>query len=72
MDSLSGAFIFEGGDKILIHFRELRRESRDGGCELRNGGVVTCRGRHYVFDGVHRFLLEVPVVWNVVAFCAAP
>ena len=59
-----GTFFLEGDHDLLVHHHKLRRKScnSDSDSELHNGSAVTCRGRCQVHDGVHRLLLEVPVV----------
>ena len=56
------AFFLDGKNELLAQRRELCRESRDGGCQLRNGRVVICCGCCQVCDEIHRVLVEVPVV----------
>ena len=33
------------------------------GCELRDCLAFTCRGRSQVHNGIHRVLVEVPIIW---------
>ena len=61
--TVARAFCLEGNNKLLVHRCDVRRESRDGVCELRNGHTVTRRGRRHIRNGTHRVLVEVPIVW---------
>ena len=59
----------EGDNKLLVNGRDLccgsldgGRESHDGGRELRDGLAVNCCGRRQFLDGIHRVLVELPIV----------
>ena len=59
-------FCLEGDNDIIVCGFDIRSESCDSGCELRNGIAVTCRGRRQVCDGIHHLLVEVPVYGVIV------
>ena len=59
----TGLLSLQGSDKLGVHSDKLLREPFDRGRELGNGGVSAGCGCCQVRDGVHRILLQVPVVW---------
>ena len=52
----------EDDDKILVHRCEIRRDSRNSGCQLHDGRAVTSHGCCQVSDGIHCVLVEVTFV----------
>ena len=60
--ALACALKLKGSGELGFHDDKLCCEPFDCGRELGDGGAIACRGCRQVYDGVHRLLLQVPVV----------
>ena len=60
--ALAGSLRLKGSDELGIHGDKLCRKPFDRGRKLGDCGMIAGRGYRQVCNGIHRLLLQVPVV----------